>query len=48
MMLLLSRHLLCQFSPTSVSAPDINALRATADPFVTWLEEADEEEEDDE
>ena len=28
-----------QFSPTSVSAPEINALRGSCDTFITWLKE---------
>lgn len=37
-----------QFSPTSVSAPELNELRAAADKFIEWLREADEEEEEEE
>lgn len=36
-----------QFSPTSVSAPDLNELRASAERFIVWLREADEDDDDD-
>ena len=36
------------FSPQELQAKDLKALRAIAEPCVTWLREADEEEEDEE
>ena len=32
-----------QFSPPTIAVPQLKALRTTVDPFITWLDEAEEE-----
>lgn len=37
-----------EFSPQSLNQAQVKTLRAQAEPFVEWLKEADEDEEEDE